>query len=112
MIKQLPPNDDRLLTAAPPSNTRFNVLGFACSLSLITYLDRICIMRASADIKRDLHFTDPQMGLVFGAFTPSEAGAFGGPDPAGVRFEADDAYLARRYPKLSQQFRGRAAQPS
>lgn len=45
-------------------------------------------------------------------YSDPEAGAFGGPDPTGVRFEEDDAHLARRYPKLWQQFRSRTAQPS
>src|SRR5215213_5091933 len=54
---------------APPTRTRFGVLGFACSLSLITYLDRICIMRARADIQDELGFTLTQMGWVFAAFS-------------------------------------------
>jgi len=48
---------------------RHGVLGFACGLSLITYLDRICISRVSGDIRRDLGLSDPQMGLVYSAFT-------------------------------------------
>lgn len=58
-------------TFSPPSPTRarLGVLGFCCSLSLITYLDRICIMRARSDIQSDLSFTDVQMGFVFGAFS-------------------------------------------
>lgn len=51
-----------------PSRVRFGVLGFAGSLSLITYLDRVCIMRAKRDIQTDLGFDDPEMGLVFSAF--------------------------------------------
>jgi MFS family permease len=47
---------------------RFGVLGFACSLSLITYLDRICIMRVKEDMQGDLLLSDTQMGLVFSAF--------------------------------------------
>ena len=53
---------------ATPTRTRYGVLGFACSLSLITYLDRICIMRAGPDIQRDLGFSDQQLGFVFSAF--------------------------------------------
>ena len=30
-----------------PTGVRFGVLGFACTLSLVTYLDRVCIMRVS-----------------------------------------------------------------
>ena len=54
---------------APRTRARFGVLGFACSLSLITYLDRICIMRARADVQADLGFTNTQMGWVFAAFS-------------------------------------------
>ena len=54
---------------APPTRTRFGVLGFACSLSLLTYLDRNCISRAGTDIRRDLGFTLEEMGWVFSAFT-------------------------------------------
>ncbi|MFO0880819.1 MAG: MFS transporter [Gemmataceae bacterium] len=53
----------------PPSRVRYGVLALACSLSLITYLDRICIMRARPDIQTSLGFTVEQMGLVFGAFS-------------------------------------------
>ncbi len=52
-----------------PSHVRYGVLGFACSLSLLTYLDRICIMRAKENIQSDLGFSDNAMGLVFSAFT-------------------------------------------
>ncbi len=52
-----------------PTRARYGVLGFACSLSLLTYLDRICIMRVQGDIKTDLDISDVQMGLVFSAFS-------------------------------------------
>jgi MFS family permease len=51
-----------------PSRVRFVVLAFICALSLITYLDRVCIMRVKEDIANDLHLTDVHMGLVFSAF--------------------------------------------
>jgi MFS family permease len=51
-----------------PTRVRFGVLGFACSLSLLTYLDRVCIMRAQQDIQGDLDLTKTQMGWVFSAF--------------------------------------------
>src|SRR5258708_6759074 len=51
-----------------PGPARFGVLGFACSLSLITYLDRICIMRVSRNMRDDLLITGVQMGMVFSAF--------------------------------------------
>jgi MFS family permease len=51
-----------------PTRVRLLVLAFLCSLSLITYLDRVCIMRVKEDIARDLRLDDVQMGLVFSAF--------------------------------------------
>jgi MFS transporter, ACS family, glucarate transporter len=37
-----------------PTRFRFWVLTVLCSLAFLTYLDRICIMRAQGDIERDL----------------------------------------------------------
>jgi len=54
---------------ATPTRVRFGVLGFICSLSLITYLDRICIMRVKEDLQDDLYLSQVQMGLVFAAFS-------------------------------------------
>jgi ACS family glucarate transporter-like MFS transporter len=51
-----------------PSSVRFGVLGFICVLALITYLDRICIMRAAEDIRKDLSIDKIAMGLIFSAF--------------------------------------------
>jgi MFS family permease len=51
-----------------PTRIRFGVLSFACSLSLLTYLDRVCISRAAEDIQRDIGLTEAQMGWVFSAF--------------------------------------------
>ena len=58
----------RIHETAPPTRARFGVLGFACSLSLIAYLHRVCIMRAGSDIRRDLGFSLEDMGWVFSAF--------------------------------------------
>lgn len=43
---------------AAPTRVRFFVLAGLCSLAFLTYLDRICIMRAQGDIARDLRFTE------------------------------------------------------
>src|SRR5262245_27867820 len=51
-----------------PTNVRFGVLGFLCVLSLITYLDRVCIMQVAPDIRDDLRISEEKMGLVFSAF--------------------------------------------
>ncbi|HYT94652.1 MAG TPA: MFS transporter [Gemmataceae bacterium] len=52
----------------PPTRVRLGVLGFLCSLSLLTYLDRVCIMRVRGNIETDLNIDPVQMGLVFAAF--------------------------------------------
>jgi MFS family permease len=59
---------ENLTSVVRPTRVRYGVLGFACTLSLITYLDRVCIMRASEDIQNDLGFSIRQMGFVFSAF--------------------------------------------
>jgi MFS family permease len=52
-----------------PSRTRFTLLRFAFALSVITYLDRVCIATAATSIREDLHLTAVQMGWIFSAFT-------------------------------------------
>ena len=59
--------------SASSSRARLQVLALACSLSLLTYLDRICIARVQPDIERDLGLTDIEMGFVFSAFTAGYA---------------------------------------
>jgi ACS family glucarate transporter-like MFS transporter len=53
-------------TSAPAA--RRGVVGFAVSLAVITYIDRICIMKAAPYIQRDLGLSGVQMGWVFTAF--------------------------------------------
>jgi MFS family permease len=50
------------------SRVRLIVLFFACTLSLITYLDRVCISQVQEDIQRDLGLSEMQLGMVFSAF--------------------------------------------
>ncbi|APW59031.1 MFS transporter [Paludisphaera borealis] len=47
-----------LEAAARPSRVRYRVLGFACSLSMITYLDRACFSTAAPSIAAELGLTD------------------------------------------------------
>jgi MFS family permease len=51
-----------------PTRVRYGVLGFACSLSMITYLDRVCIGTVALSIQSEFKLTDAQKGLVFTAF--------------------------------------------
>src|SRR6478736_579173 len=52
-----------------PTRIRYWVIGFAISLAIIQYIDRVAISQAMPDIARDLNFSDKQRGLVFSAFT-------------------------------------------
>jgi len=52
-----------------PTRARYGVLGFAMVLAVITYLHRVSLSQAKADISHDLNLSNTQMGLVFSAFT-------------------------------------------
>ena len=49
-----------LATAAPPAappvakptGVRYGVLGWACALSMITYIDRVCIKQVGGDMRQ------------------------------------------------------------
>src|SRR6516162_8529746 len=58
---------DRSLAAAP-TLVRYKVLAWACSLSMLTYIDRVCIKQVQPDISRDLGLTDQDFKWVFAAF--------------------------------------------
>ena len=60
-------------TAERPSNARYTVLGFMCSLAFVLYLDRICISQAATDIMADLNLSNTAFGYVAAAFTISYA---------------------------------------
>jgi MFS family permease len=52
-----------------PTNVRYGVVGFACAVSAILYIDRVCIGQAAPRIVEDFGFDPQQMGLVHAAFT-------------------------------------------
>jgi ACS family glucarate transporter-like MFS transporter len=55
--------------ATPPTTVRHGVLGFACSLSMITYLDRVCVASAGPKIVDALHLPSiASLDLAFTAF--------------------------------------------
>src|SRR5688572_29753068 len=56
------------LTLAKPTLVRYKVLAWACALSMITYIDRVCIKRVEGDIERDLGLTAQEFAWVFSAF--------------------------------------------
>ena len=51
------------------THVRYRVLGMLFLLSIVTYVDRVCIGSAAVDMQRDLGLTDVQLGLVFSAFS-------------------------------------------
>ena len=60
----------RLDSASAPTNVRYSVLAFACSLSMITYLDRACFGAAAAAMAQDLGLDGAaQLKWAFTAFT-------------------------------------------
>jgi MFS transporter, ACS family, glucarate transporter len=54
-----------------PSNVRRFVMAGLFLLSIITYLDRVCISVAAPAMQQELGMTPSQLGLVFGIFTLS-----------------------------------------
>ncbi len=53
----------------PSTGTRYTLLYFACVLSVITYVDRVCIASSAPAIRGELGLDAVQMGWVFSAFT-------------------------------------------
>lgn len=53
---------------AQPTFVRYKVLAWACALSMITYIDRVCIKRVEGSMERDLGLTAQQFAWVFSAF--------------------------------------------
>lgn len=61
--------DEPASTDAAPTRVRHSVLAWACSLSFITYLDRVCIKETQPQMTADLGLTKDEFGLVFSAFS-------------------------------------------
>jgi MFS family permease len=53
---------------ARPTRVRYLVLGFLCSLSVVLYLDRLCMSMAGPPIQSELKLSNTVMGFVHGAF--------------------------------------------
>jgi len=47
---------------------RYRVLAFICSLTTVTYIDRVCISIVGVRVKADLGLTNEQFGWVLGSF--------------------------------------------
>lgn len=51
-----------------PSTARNTVLGFAVTLAIVTYIDRVCISKSADLMMTDLKLSKEQMGYAFAAF--------------------------------------------
>jgi ACS family glucarate transporter-like MFS transporter len=51
-----------------PGRVRFGVVGFAVSLGMLSYIQRVAISQAARPMSVDLHLDKQQMGAVLGAF--------------------------------------------
>jgi MFS family permease len=76
------PGDPPVLAPSPlptpialekPTLVRYSVLAWACSLSMLTYIDRVCIKTVRGDMEASLDINAKDFGLVFGAFGLSYA---------------------------------------
>lgn len=56
------------VVADKPTNVRYGVLGFACALATITYLDRVCFGTVAPNIQSEFGLTEPEKGWLFTAF--------------------------------------------
>ena len=56
------------LIAEKPTRVRYGVLAFACTLSMITYLDRVCFGTVATNIQSEFGLKEADMGWLFGAF--------------------------------------------
>jgi MFS transporter, ACS family, glucarate transporter len=64
----MPIATDATTGVSRPTRARHWILVFAATLSIITYIDRVCISQAAPDIQRDLGLTKVHMGWAFAAF--------------------------------------------
>ena len=47
-----------------PTRVRYGVLGFACSLSMITYLDRVCFGTVASNVQSEFGLSEDQKGYL------------------------------------------------
>jgi MFS transporter, ACS family, glucarate transporter len=62
------PTSGDLADSARPTRVRYGVLFFLCTLSLLLYIDRVCIGQADTWIRAELKLTKTDMGWIFNAF--------------------------------------------
>jgi ACS family glucarate transporter-like MFS transporter len=55
------------------THARYGVVAFACAVSAILYVDRVCISQAGPTIQKEFSLDERQMGLVYSMFTVAYA---------------------------------------
>ena len=68
-----PPKPEAVRVTQRPTRVRYWVIFFAVTLSIVTYIDRVALSLSRGRVAADLHLSDSQMGLVFGAFAVAYA---------------------------------------
>jgi MFS family permease len=61
-------NDLSTSSLVRPTYVRYGVLAFACALSMITYLDRVCFGTVAPMIQEEFGLSRSQLGMLFTAF--------------------------------------------
>ncbi|MCS6851933.1 MAG: MFS transporter [Gemmataceae bacterium] len=61
-------NDSPVSDLGTPTRVRYGVLAFACTLSMITYLDRVCFGTVAGYVQTEFRLSDSEKGLLFTAF--------------------------------------------
>src|SRR5262249_244267 len=56
------------LLMARPTTIRYGILAWFCSLSMITYIDRVCIMQVQDEMQSDLGLSRTEFAWTFSAF--------------------------------------------
>src|SRR5262249_32240896 len=56
------------VSMSPATRARYGVIGFAITLAVVTYIDRVCISKSADLMMTDLGLTKDQMGYAFSAF--------------------------------------------
>jgi MFS transporter, ACS family, glucarate transporter len=69
-VPRSPRERNEFRSTASPTRVRYGVLGFACTLSMLTYLDRACLGSAASSLVADLGLkSEADLKWVFAAFT-------------------------------------------
>ena len=62
-----------------PTAVRYRALAWLCSLSMITYIDRVCIMQVAPEMQEDLGLSKDEFSWAFSAFAARKAPARSSP---------------------------------